>query len=144
MKRRVATPRRRDTGSADALGLALIAPAALGLALVLLLIGRGVDGRATAQNAAEAAAQAAARERTLAGATLAASAVASAMLVDDATCARPEVSTGVDGDVFAPGGVVRVTVSCSTSADGLDLVGAGGSTVVTAYAVIDTFRGVDG
>ncbi len=60
------TTRRRwigDDGSSDALGMALIAPAALALAIAVLLISRGVDSRATAQSAAEAAAQAAAQQR---------------------------------------------------------------------------------
>jgi len=59
---------RSDDGSSDALGLALIAPAAIGLALVILFLGRGVDSRATVQSAAESAAQAAAQERTPAAA----------------------------------------------------------------------------
>ena len=53
---------RGDRGSTDALGLALLVPAALGLAVVIIFLGRGVDSRATVQSAAESAAQAAAQE----------------------------------------------------------------------------------
>ncbi|MEL6893184.1 MAG: hypothetical protein AAFP84_16440 [Actinomycetota bacterium] len=136
---------RNDDGSSDALGLALIAPAAIGLALVILLISRGVDARATAQNAAEAAAQAAARERSFAAAQVAANRVGAAMLVDPNTCATPSVQTTVEGPLgFAPGGVVQVTVRCTASSRGLELVGGDATTAsATAFAVIDTFRGVD-
>ncbi len=136
---------RGDRGASDALGLALLAPAALGLALVLLLIGRGVDARATTQNAAEAAAQAAARERSMPAARLAAERTADAMLVDRATCADPVVVTGIDaGGGFEPGAVVVVTVRCTATTGGLELVGGRDDTATaTAYAVVDRFRGVD-
>ena len=118
----VPTPVRRlrfrsDDGSSDALGLALIAPAALGLALVILFLGRGVDSRATVQSAAESAAQAAAQERTPAAAKTAAQQVADAMLVDESTCSEPAIT--LDASAFRPGGQVAVTVSCSVSVTGL-------------------------
>lgn len=136
---------RGERGASDALGLALLAPAALGLALVLLFIGRGVDARATTQNAAEAAAQAAARERNMASAHLAAERTADAMLIDGTTCADPSVVTGIDGGgEFRPDAVVVVTVRCTATTSGLELVGARNTTsTATAYAVIDRFRGVD-
>ena len=80
-----------DRGSSDALGAALLAPAAIGLALVILFLGRGVDGRATVQSAAESAAQAAAQERTPAAAIAAAQQVGGAMLVDVTSCSDPTV-----------------------------------------------------
>lgn len=136
---------RGDRGAADALGLALIAPAALGLALVILLLGRGVDARATTQNAAEAAAQAAARTRSLPAAIAAADRIGGRMLVDADTCAAPSVTTSVDGGAFVPGAIVRVTVSCTAANRGLELTGGSDSTAsATAFAVIDRFRGVDG
>ena len=55
---------RRDRGAADALALVLIAPAVIGLAVLVVMLGRSVDSRAQAQSAAEAAAQAAALERS--------------------------------------------------------------------------------
>ncbi|MET0908887.1 MAG: pilus assembly protein [Ilumatobacteraceae bacterium] len=129
----------RDRGSADALGAALLAPAAIGLALVILFLGRSVDGRATVQSAAESAAQAAAQERTPAAATRAAREVAAAMLVDATSCSNPAVS--VDTSAFVPGGQVAVTVSCSVSAAGLELIDPPASTAsATAFATIDPFR----
>lgn len=139
------SPRRaaRDDGSSDALGLALLAPAAIALAVVIVFLGRGVDGRATTQAAAEAAAQAAAQERTPAAADRAARAVGTRMLVDHASCASPTVD--VDTSRFTPGGQVAVTVTCTVSTSGLELIAPprGRASSATAYAPIDPFRGVD-
>lgn len=134
----------RDRGSADALGLALLAPAAVGLALVILFLGRGVDSTATARSAAEAAAQAAAQERTPAAAADAARRVADAMLVDRSTCASPAVA--VDLSAFRPGGRVAVTVSCSVSASGLEPIRPPdhGANTAVAFATIDPLRAGDG
>lgn len=128
-----------DRGSSDALGMALIAPAAIALALVILFLGRAVDGRATVQSAAESAAQAAAQERTPAEAVLAAREVGEAMLVDVTSCSDPSLS--VDTTAFGPGGSVSVTVSCSVSGAGLELIDPPSSTsTATAFATIDPFR----
>lgn len=140
IRRRPSCRSGSDTGSTDALGLALLAPAAIGLALVILLLGRGVDGRATAQSAAESAAQAAAQERTPEAAVAAANAVASAMLVDRSTCSAPTVR--VDTTNFRPGGIVAVTVSCTPSRAGLEAIGAPApaTTSAAAFARIDPLR----
>ena len=131
---------RGDEGTSDALGLALLAPAMIGLAVVIVFLGRGVDSRATVQSAAESAAQAAAQERSPAAATAAARAVGAAMLLDTTTCASPSVE--VDTSRFGPGGRVAVTVSCTVSGDGLELVDPtiDGPSTATAFAVVDTFR----
>ncbi len=132
-----------DAGSSDALGLALLAPAAIGLAIVIMFLGRGVDGRATAQMAAEAAAQAAAQERTPAAAVQAARQVGARVLVDHDSCASPAVT--VDTGAFGPGGQVGVTVTCGLSTRGLDLIAAPGGrrSTATAFAAIDPFRGME-
>lgn len=133
---------QNDDGSSDALGMALIAPAALALAIAVLLISRGVDSRATAQSAAEAAAQAAAQQRTRGEAVAAAEQIGTAMLIDSSTCASPRLALG---GTFAPGETISVTVSCSTSTAGLELVPAGPNEAhtYTAHAVIDPYRGAD-
>jgi Flp pilus assembly protein TadG len=132
-----------DAGSSDALGLALLAPAAIGLAVVIVFLGRGVDGRATTQMAAEAAAQAAAQERTPAAADRAAREVGTRVLVDHDSCASP--SMVVDTSDFVPGGQVAVTVSCTTSTRGLELIAppSGRAGSATAYATIDLYRGME-
>jgi Flp pilus assembly protein TadG len=131
---------RSDHGSSDALGLALLAPAAIGLAVVVLFLGRGIDSRATVQSAAESAAQAAAQERTAGAAIAAAEAVGRAMLVDPSSCASPRIS--VDVSDFRPGGRVAVTASCIVSSTGLELIDppTSGPTTATAFAVLDPLR----
>lgn len=135
---------RGSAGSSDALGLALLAPAAIGLAVVIVFLGRGVDSRATAQSAAESAAQAAAQERSVAAAVAAAEEVGRAMLVDPTSCSSPSVS--VDVSEFRPGGRVAVTVSCSVSTDGLELIDppSNGPNTATAFATIDPLRAAEG
>lgn len=146
-RRRRSHPTRRlrgDGGSSDALGLALLTPAAIGLALVIVFLGRGVDSRATVQSAAESAAQAAAQERTVTAAIEAAEQVGRAMLVDPASCADPQVR--LDASDFRPGGRMAVTVSCSVSAEGLELIDppATGANTATAFAAIDPLRAAEG
>lgn len=131
-----------ESGAVDALGMALIAPAMIGLALVIVFLGRGVDARATVHGAAESAAQAAARERTPAAAADAARRVGAAMLVDTASCTSPQVHVDLTG--FAPGGVVAVTVRCRSGTDGVELVSRRGHTYsTTAYAIVDRFRSAE-
>lgn len=130
----------RDRGSADAIGIAIIGPAAIALALVVLFLGRQVDSRATVHGAAESAAQAAARERTPAAAVAAARRVGAAMLTDPTTCGSPSVA--VDTRDFRPGGTVAVTVTCSVGDRGFESIGASSRrTQVTAFAHVDPFRG---
>jgi hypothetical protein len=122
--------------------MALIFPAALGMAIAVLVLSRGVDSRATAQSAAEAAVQAAALQRSPAAADVAMARVTNAMLTDGRTCASP---TATRGGTFAAGETISVTVSCSTSLGGLELAGADKRPpqTYTAFAVVDPFRAVD-
>lgn len=108
--------------------------------MVILFLGRGVDSRATVQVAAESGAQAAAQERTPSAAVAAGTAAATAMLLDVSSCSGPSVF--VDTTEFGPGGVVSVTVSCTVSTRGVELINPPqpGSTVATAIATIDPFR----
>ena len=137
------TRARRDRGAADALGLVLIAPVAIGLAVLVIALGRGVDARAQVRSAAAAGAQAAALERSASDGERAARRVIGAMLVDADACASPVVSVAYP-DVPAVGttsGTVRVTVACGVSDRGLELIGAGArDEVFTATASIDLFR----
>lgn len=136
------TPATRDRGAADALALVLIAPAVVGLALLVISMGRRVDARAQAHSAAEAAAQAAALERSAFAADAAARRVAATALVDLDTCAAPLVE--VDTTHFRPGGDVRVTVACHASRRAIEPV-QGSQEVMRATAVarVDPFRVVE-
>lgn len=134
----------RDRGAADALGLVLIAPAILALALLVISLGRGVDATAQIRSAAESAAQAAALERDPSAAGEAARRAAESMLADSSTCDRPTVVT-----VYPPTppagatvnvGVVRVTVTCRVSDRGVEVIRQPYDESVTAVATIDYFR----
>jgi len=136
---------QRDRGAADALGLVLIAPAVIGLAILVVALGRGVDARAQVRSAAEASAQAAALERDAGSATAAANRVAQAMLVDSDTCSNPAVrvvypqpGSPAAGISF---GLVEVTIKCEVSDRGIEVVQSGArDEEVTAVASVDFFR----
>ena len=135
---------RRDHGAAEALGLVLIAPAAIGLALLVVALGRSVESEAQLRTAAEAAAQAAALERTHSAAEAAARRLVDEMLVDDATC-RPGDRTVVVPDdpgrgVGLGSGLIEVTVTCTISNRGIEAITAPRTESVTAYATVDQFR----
>ncbi|HEY5662669.1 MAG TPA: hypothetical protein VIS05_01400 [Ilumatobacter sp.] len=134
----------RDRGSSDALGLVLIAPAVIGLAILVIALGRGVDARAQVRSAAEAAAQAAALERDAWSATSAANSVARAMLVDTDTCSAPVISVTYPRAIAPTGdevALVEVTVRCLVSDRGVEAVQPGDrERVVTAVASLDFFR----
>jgi len=130
----------RDRGAADALGLVLLAPAAIGLAVLVIALGRGVDTRAQVRSAAAAGAQAAALERNSSDAARAATRVVDAMLVDEDACPG-----GADVTVSYPGGpvggTVTVTVQCAGSSRGIELVQPGArAEAFTATATVDVFR----
>lgn len=134
----------RDRGAADALGLVLVAPAVLGLALLVIALGRGVDARAQVRSAAESAAQAAALERNPDAASAAAERAVDAILGDSSNCNDPRVSTS-DPPAPAPGsgftvGLVRVTVSCEVSDRGVEVINQPYDESVTAVATVDFFR----
>ena len=132
--------KRRDRGAADALGLVVIFPAMLGLALLVLFLGRQTDTRSQVQAAADAAAQAAALSRTEDGAVGAASRAAAAILTDRSACPQgPDVS--IDAASWAAGGRVTVTVACSPSRAGFaPLTPPARTFTATATAQIDPNR----
>ncbi len=74
----------------------------------------------------------------------AATVAATAMLIDEDTCAVPQVL--VDTSQFAPGGLVSVTVSCTVSTSGLELINppTPDALTATAIATIDPFRSAEG
>jgi Flp pilus assembly protein TadG len=135
--------RQRDRGAADALGLVLIAPAAIGLALLVVSLGRSVESRSETQAAAESAAQAAALERSPSAARAAAGRAVDAMLTNVDTCGTREVV--VDTSEFRAGGSVSVTVTCFASDRGVEVVQDGAREFsTTATARIDRFRAAEG
>jgi Flp pilus assembly protein TadG len=133
----------RDRGAADALALVLIAPACIGLALLVVSMGRGVDSVAQVRSAAESAAQAAALERTASRAASAAERIAAQMLVDADTCGDPNVD--VDVSRFGADGSVAVTIVCNPSPVGVEAIRPSvGEVSARALARVDPFRSDDG
>lgn len=130
----------QDRGSGEVLGLVLVAPVALGVCALVLVLGRHVDARAQVRAAAEAGAQAAAQERSPAAAVAAARQVAEAMLVDSVAC--PDgVDLDVDTSAFEVGGEVAVAVRCTPSSRGLEVVHPPDRTYeAIAVAAIDLHR----
>jgi hypothetical protein len=133
---------RDDRGEANALGLVLIAPVAIALAILILWIGRKVDADSKVQAASSAAAQAAARQRTPMAAVAAAQSTAALMLTDAKDCSGgPAIS--VDASQFRAGGEVTVVVACSPQRSDLLLANPGAATfVASSTALIDPYRSV--
>ena len=133
--------RRRDQrGDAEVVGLVLIAPVVAAFVLLVFWLGRQVDTRTQVRQAADAAAQAAARQRDPTHATQAARHAATVMLADNERCAGgPDIQ--VDLATFTPGAVVTATIRCRTAHSGVELVTQTDETyTATATAVIDTYR----
>lgn len=143
--RRACADRESDVGAADALGLVVLAAPMVVFAVLVFLIGQGIDLNAQLRTAAEAAAQAAALERDATSATLAAQAAATRML-DDTVCNNPGVV--VEYPPFEPGAgvavdIVEVLVTCDEERDGADALGLSNDDVprrARAAATIDFFR----
>ena len=133
--------RHRDRGSAS-VELALLTPALLAFAMLMVFAGRVVDAQATVGEAAHAAARAASLERTPQAASATAAAIADATLREQGM-ACTDHTAAVDHGGLAAAGAVSVTVRCTV--DFSDLFGAAfpGSRAIegTATAAVDTFRG---
>lgn len=130
----------RDRGAAETLGLVLVFPAILALAIVVLWTGRQVEAHAEVRAASEAAAQAAARQRSAGEAAAAARSTAAAVLGASTVC-RDVADVIVDAAAWSPGGRVSVTVRCTPRRDDLALAGPPArSLTATATATIDPYR----
>ena len=130
-----------DRGNGEVLGLVLFFPVMIGLALMVLWLGRKVDAGAQVRAASEAAAQAAARQRTAAAGQRAAQQTAANMLTTGACAGAASVSVNTAG--WRPGGQVQVTVSCAPSRRGMELLAPAPATLrATATATIDQYRAV--
>jgi Flp pilus assembly protein TadG len=131
----------RDRGATDAIGLVLLAPAMIGLAVLVLALGGRVDDRARFRSAAAAAAQAAALERNPADARRAARRVVGVMLEPEDRCDRPSVSFPVSAEsgVGTSLGTVTVVLRCRLA--GSTSVGQPARTErFEASAGVDLFR----
>ncbi len=130
----------RDRGSL-ALELAICAPVAILMLLVVVALGRVTHGQQLVQNAAAAAVRAASLAPTAAVAQREAVTAAQASLTGAGmTCVGEQVD--VDTSRFSAGGQVEVTVACHSNLSQLSLTGLPGRLDLTATsrAPIDPLR----
>ena len=133
-----------DSGSGEVVAIIVLAPVVVAFVVLVFFIGRQVDSRGAVRSAAEAGAQAAARQRDAASADAAARVVVSDMLASATSICGGGPRVEVDLSRFQPGGVVTVSVSCTI--DRSDLGGLAPPTrsfVGTASAVVDTYRSAE-
>ncbi|CAL9377711.1 hypothetical protein SUDANB121_00999 [Nocardiopsis dassonvillei] len=133
--------RNRDRGSAS-VELALLAPALLTFAMLMVFAGRVVDARATVGEVAHAAARAASLERSPGEAAAAATSIAAAALQEQGLACSDHTTT-VDHGGLTAGGAVSVTVRCTVDFSDLFGVAFPGSQSIEggATVAVDTFRG---
>jgi hypothetical protein len=116
---------RGSRGTADALGLVLMTPFVIAVAVTVVHLGLAVDRGAVARSSAALAAQTAALERRTSDAEGVSSAAVLAMVEPAGTCPSPQVI--VDLSDHRPGGAVSAEVRC-------------GSAIGRSVAVVDRFR----
>lgn len=111
--------------------------------LVVVYAGRVSLASNQVRSAAHEAARAASLSNTPTAAAIEAERVAVANLVGAGLACSHGFDVVVDTNDFAPGGSVRVVVTCHGSLADLALIGVPGSRVLTASAVevIDAYRG---
>jgi len=138
----------RDRGAADAVGLVIMVVPMLAFALLVLYVGRNVDAQAQLRAATEAAAQAAALERSPTDADAAARAAFSAMVGPD-RCPAPAFSIAyLDGTGAVAAQLLELVVVCDVPTgrfDGLALdEDANQDLAFVAVATVDFFRAARG
>lgn len=132
---------RRDRGSA-AVEMVLLTPLLVLLLLFVVHVGRAGDGMTAVSHAADQGARAASMVSSGRMADVARRAVEKDLARADHSCADPSVSvrTSVVGETTW----VTVQVVCSTSFDGLSLLGAGGARMsASSTEIVDRYRGGD-
>ncbi|WP_026122362.1 TadE family protein [Nocardiopsis halotolerans] len=134
-------PRNGDRGSAS-VELAVLTPGLLAFALLMVLAGRVVDARSTADEVAHSAARAASLARTVPAAVAAAEGTAARSLAEHGLGCGDHTVT-LDHGGLDPGGAVTAVVECRVDLSGLTGLGVPGSYTVSGSAtvVVDTFRG---
>lgn len=131
----------RDRGAAEALGLVIMFPVMVLMAILIVAIGRGIEATAQARSTAEAAAQAAALQRSAPAGEAAMLDVVERMLGASTTCVDNESHLAWAAPVGGEPGRATVTVTCTRPGDGLEpLELSDARFTVTAIASIDPLR----
>jgi hypothetical protein len=129
-------------GATEMLGLVMMTPVVMAAAFGLLWISRQVDTQAQLHTAVEAAAQAAALQRSPYAAQEAAESMAAEMLNHAEGCQPTRVQ--VDLSAFGPGGKVTVAIDCEVSVSGLQWVSGRGARFSARSTVgLDRFKQID-
>lgn len=135
---------RPDAGSAS-VELAVLCPAILLVLLLAIGAGRIASAREAVDHVATAAARAASLARTPGTAQAAASTTAQLVLTERGLdCRSHTISVDTSGFVSSPSrpGIVRVNVSCSVPLADLGLVFGGTARIRSSFASpVDPFRG---
>lgn len=133
--------RTQNGGNVDVIALIWLTPILLAAACLIVAAGRVSSAHQQLTYAAEAAAQAAALDRTSTQGSNDARHVAATTLNDPTWCRRGPTIT-IDAAGFQAGGTVTVTVTCHVRRDDLYGPFVPGDQTVTARAaaVIDTYR----
>jgi len=133
--------RRRDDGSLT-VEMVLLTPLILAVFCFVVGLGRLDEAHGQLVGAARDAARAASDARTPAEATTAATNAAHLDLTTSGFTCR-DVSVHVDTHDFIPGGLVDVTVTCTTNLSDVTIGGMPGAKTLTAAASapLDTYRG---
>ena len=120
--------------------LVVLTPVIVAFLLVTLAFGRYALAKEQLVGGARAGADAVAIAASALQAQQAGSAAAMPVLQSDHACRNPTVS--IDSSAFAPGGQVRVSVSCQVAFSDLLIPGLPGSVTVQAVqiATIDPYR----
>lgn len=143
MKRRNAFALSRSDGGSITVEMVLLAPVVFAFFCFVIGVGRLDEAHGQVVGAARDAARAASMARTPAEAVAAANSTAHADLTSTGLTCR-QVNVHVATDQFRPGGIVQVTVSCTTDLSDVTVSGLPGSKTLSASttAPLDTFRGV--
>ena len=130
-----------DAGVAEALGLVIIFPVMLLLAILVVAIGRDIDATAQARSAAQAGAQAAALQRSSAAGNRAMRDVVDRMLVSSTSCVDSVALLTWTVPLGAAPGRATVSVTCTRPGAGLERLNRSDRQfTVTAIASIDALR----
>ena len=142
MVRRQVGIRRRDTRGSLTVELVVLTPVVALFLIVALAFGRYSLAREQVVGGARAAADAVSVAGSAAQAEQVATAAAMPVLQSSHSCTNPTVT--VDAGSFAPGSVVRVSVTCRVALSDLLVPGFPGTTTVGAVqdAAIDPYRAI--
>lgn len=135
-------PARGSDDGTTAVEVVLVAPVFLAALLLVVGLGRIVEAEGRVQGAASDAARAASLARNGVLATTSAR-DAAALNLDGRGVSCTVFEVAVDTADFRPGGLVRVSVSCTADLSGFGLVGLPGSKTLRgeATAPLEQYRG---